>query len=280
VTIAHAEALAEAFNRAGHRAAAVHSDLAKEARRGVLARFESGELKTLVNVGVLTEGWDSPKVDCVLMCRPTKSPGLFVQMLGRGTRLCEGKNDLLVLDLAENFNRHGDPSNPAVRIGKPSGKIDDLSETPFKTCPNCLALVPLAMRICPDCCHRFAPEEKPEAKNAPEMVEIRQSPANRHRIKSWTLEPHVSMKGQEMCVLKLSLEDTHLEPSCYMCFSKDAHPFFRSRSIRTWRQLAGTGLPLPKDAAEAVAMAEHLVLPQVVTLFKDKKDFLKVKEFG
>jgi DNA repair protein RadD len=278
VTIAHAEKLAEAFNSAGHPAAAVHSELAKDERRGVLASFEAGKIKILVNVGVLTEGWDSPKVDCVLMCRPTRSPGLFVQMIGRGTRLFEGKDDVLILDLAENFNRHGDPSDPQVRIARPaSGGVDDLSQTPFKICPKCMALVPLAMKVCPDCEHRFAPEEKPEVKRAPEMVEIKRV-EDTFNVRGYTVEPYRSRKGNKMLRLSLSLENTDKEPCYYLGFSPHHHRFFRGKSVLVWHQLAGFNSPAPRSDDEALNRLAELDVPSEVTLYKDENNYLKVRE--
>ena len=67
-------------------------------RGTVLADFDSGKYNVLCNSMLLTEGWDCPSVDCVIVLRPTKVRGLYCQMVGRGTRLCEGKKDLLLLD--------------------------------------------------------------------------------------------------------------------------------------------------------------------------------------
>jgi len=114
VSIEHAKKLAEAFNIAGHRAASVHSQMS--GREEILVDFEAGDLKILINIGVLTEGWDSPAVNLVLLCRPTKSAALFVQMIGRGSRPYPGKTNFLVLDLAENFKTHGDPAEPRVVV--------------------------------------------------------------------------------------------------------------------------------------------------------------------
>jgi hypothetical protein len=106
-----------------------------------------------VNVGILTEGWDSPKVDLILMCRPTKAPSLFVQMVGRGTRPFEGKKDLLILDLAENFKTHGSPSSPMVSVGtKKRFKRDSLD---YKICPQCMEFVIINKDSCPICGFEF-----------------------------------------------------------------------------------------------------------------------------
>lgn len=104
--VAHAGHLAEAFRSLGHASEAVSGETPKDERRSILARFGSGELQVVTNCNVLTEGFDEPKVSCILMARPTQSSLLYTQMLGRGTRLFPGKTDLCVLDFADNSARH------------------------------------------------------------------------------------------------------------------------------------------------------------------------------
>ena len=102
--VQHAQDLAEAFNQAGIKAAAVWGDMDPEDRRATLDEYESGRIQVLTNCEILTEGWDSPATDCLLMARPTKSGTLYQQMIGRGTRLYPGKQDCLILEFAS--NRH------------------------------------------------------------------------------------------------------------------------------------------------------------------------------
>lgn len=84
------------LNEKGFRSAEVNGNSID--RGTVLADFDSGKYNVLCNSMLLTEGWDCPSVDCVIVLRPTKVRGLYCQMVGRGTRLCEGKKDLLLLD--------------------------------------------------------------------------------------------------------------------------------------------------------------------------------------
>ena len=84
------------LNTYGFRAAEVNGQSAD--RRQVLADFDAGKYNVLCNSMLLTEGWDCPSVDCVVVLRPTKVRSLYSQMVGRGTRLAEGKTDLLLLD--------------------------------------------------------------------------------------------------------------------------------------------------------------------------------------
>ena len=88
----------------GFRAAEVNGN--SDDRAEVLEAFDKGQYNVLCNSMLLTEGWDCPSVDCVIVLRPTKVRGLYCQMVGRGTRLCEGKKNLLLLDFLWHTERH------------------------------------------------------------------------------------------------------------------------------------------------------------------------------
>lgn len=92
------------LNDAGFRAAEVNGE--SRDRAEVLRDFESGRYDVLCNSMLLTEGWDCPSVDCIVVLRPTKIRSLYCQMVGRGTRLCEGKKELLLLDFLWHTERH------------------------------------------------------------------------------------------------------------------------------------------------------------------------------
>lgn len=97
-TVAAAEHLAAEFERAGVSAGVVSGTTKKKDRKRILDAYQHREIRVLCNVGVLTEGWDAPHTDCILMARPTKSGVLYRQAVGRGTRLSDGKADCIVLD--------------------------------------------------------------------------------------------------------------------------------------------------------------------------------------
>jgi len=100
VTVAQAEETARALEAAGWRAGAVFGEMPTKARAELLRDLTDGRLDVVCNAAVLTEGWDDPSVDCVVLARPTRSGALFRQMVGRGLRLYPDKKDCLVLDLA------------------------------------------------------------------------------------------------------------------------------------------------------------------------------------
>lgn len=92
------------LNEKGFRAAEVNGNSLDRAE--ILEDFDKGKYNVLCNSMLLTEGWDCPSVDCIIILRPTKVRGLYCQMVGRGTRLCEGKKDLLLLDFLWHTERH------------------------------------------------------------------------------------------------------------------------------------------------------------------------------
>ena len=112
-------------------------------------------LKYLVNVNVLTTGFDAPNVDCVVLLRPTASPGLYYQMVGRGFRLHPDKTDALVLDYGGNILRHG----PVDAIAIKDRAVGNGGEAPAKECPECRSVIHAAYSICPDCDYKFPPPE-------------------------------------------------------------------------------------------------------------------------
>lgn len=106
VNVAHAQELALAFRKEGIAAGAVWGAMPKDERACLLQDFHHGSVQVLTNCNVLTEGFDEPRVDCVLMARPTQSQLLYAQMVGRGTRLHPGKEDLIVVDIVDNTSKH------------------------------------------------------------------------------------------------------------------------------------------------------------------------------
>jgi superfamily II DNA or RNA helicase len=101
VTVSHAETLTQAFSKAGIKADLIHGELDDDKRAAVLHRYATGKTQVICNVGVLTEGYDNPATSCIIVARPTRSQALFIQMIGRGTRLYPGKRNCLILDVAD-----------------------------------------------------------------------------------------------------------------------------------------------------------------------------------
>jgi hypothetical protein len=105
-TVALAYAMAETFRAAGIAAEALDGTTPLATRRAILQRLHTGETRVVANCAVLTEGFDEPSVDCIIVARPTQSAPLYQQMLGRGTRTYPGKADCLVLDVVGVSTHH------------------------------------------------------------------------------------------------------------------------------------------------------------------------------
>lgn len=153
--VKHAEMLADGIRSKGFSCDVVTGSDNMSGRDGKIASFKAGRTRCLVNVNVLTTGFDVPSVDLVAIVRATASTGLYVQIVGRGTRLAEGKENCLVLDYGQNVERHGfiDAVNPKAQGGGGGG------DAPAKQCPECQSMLPTAVRVCPECEHEFpAPE--------------------------------------------------------------------------------------------------------------------------
>ena len=117
-------------------------------RARLVERFTSGALRCLVSVGVLTTGFNAPGVDLIALMRPTQSPGLHVQQIGRGMRTAPGKSNCLILDFAGNVGRHGPIDAVRVKDGR---QARSPGEAPVKTCPECRTIVHAAARFCDEC---------------------------------------------------------------------------------------------------------------------------------
>lgn len=102
--VQHCKDLAKVFQDAGYKAEAVFGDMDATDRKTILEDYKQGQIQVLTNCEILTEGWDDEATDCLLMARPTKSKGLYTQMVGRGTRLYPGKANCMVLEFTD--NRH------------------------------------------------------------------------------------------------------------------------------------------------------------------------------
>lgn len=104
--VRHAHDLAATLCASGINAAALDGSMPVNRRRELLADYRRGRIRALTNHGVLTEGFDDPATDCVVLARPIRSKSLYVQQVGRGLRLYPGKTDCLVVDVADVTGRH------------------------------------------------------------------------------------------------------------------------------------------------------------------------------
>jgi superfamily II DNA or RNA helicase len=160
VSVAHSMAIVEMFRAAGVRAEHLDGTTPEDERRAILQRLATNETELVSNVGVLCEGWDLPPCKTLILARPTKSLGLYMQMAGRILRPWEGVSPL-ILDHGGNVDRHGLPHEDREwSLTKKAKKLS--GAPPVKACPNCFAYVAAGVKACPHCGHVFtAPSADP-----------------------------------------------------------------------------------------------------------------------
>lgn len=105
----HAAKIAELYNSHGVKAMAIDCDTPRDMRQEMISAFKSGEISVLVNVDIFTEGFDCPDVNFIQLARPTKSLALYLQQVGRGLRIVEGKKKTIILDNVGLYNYFGLP---------------------------------------------------------------------------------------------------------------------------------------------------------------------------
>ena len=164
-SVLQAETLTKELRRLTNEdAALITGDTPAKERADILARFrneptgiikEIVPLRWLVNVNVLTTGFDAPNIDCIALVRPTASPGLYYQMVGRSLRTCAGKTDGLILDYGENIKRHGPIDAINVKAKGGGG-----GPAPVKACPECQLVLHAAVSVCPECRYEFPRDER------------------------------------------------------------------------------------------------------------------------
>lgn len=162
-TVEHATDVCSAFNRAGIESVLIHGELLDSERKERLAAYENGDAQVVVNVAVLTEGYDYTPTSCVVLLRPSSYKSTFIQMVGRGLRTVDPqefpgvvKTDCIVLDFGTASLMHGALEQEVNLDGH-----DNLGEAPTKDCPECGATVPAAVMECPLCGHVWEKQDNP-----------------------------------------------------------------------------------------------------------------------
>lgn len=170
VSIKHTIAINQAFLDAGISSEYITSNTKKDDRERILKSFTDGHFKVLNNCGILTTGYDEPSIECVIMNRATKSLPLWLQCVGRGSRLYSNKENFILLDFGGNHTRLGMWNEPRTWSLKEEKKRKSNEVTPSKSCPQCSASVFASARICRYCEFVF-PFEASELKEGV-MIEV------------------------------------------------------------------------------------------------------------
>lgn len=157
-TIAHAKTVTEKFISCGINAALITGEMNKDERRVVFEAMDKGRIQVVINVAVLTEGWDYQPISCVVLLRPCSFKGTMIQMIGRGLRTVDPaiypdiqKDDCVVLDFGTSLLTHQSLEQD-INLAKRKLKK---GEAPYKTCPDCYHENHAAAKECEFCSYLF-----------------------------------------------------------------------------------------------------------------------------
>lgn len=264
--INHAAHIAELMRAEGITCETVTGNTPKGERERILEAYQAGQIQCLTNVSVLSTGFDYPGIDLLAFLRPTLSPGLYVQMAGRGLRIADGKTDCLVLDFAGNVARHG----PITAVEPPSKAKKGEGEARTKDCPNCAEIVSQACRTCPTCGHEWPAPEKVEKPLTLANDDIMGIEPTEMAVTGWAWRKHTSRtSGKEM--IQVSYYGGLADPIVTE-YLPVLHEGFAGEKAR--RQVISIALKSGADdlSDDLTEMAKALTTSQAPALLKFKRD--------
>jgi hypothetical protein len=172
-SIAHAQAVAEAFSEHGIKAASIDGTQDAETRRQLLEALGAGELKVLTSCNLIGEGVDVPSVGGCILLRPTQSEALHLQMIGRCLRPQAGK-EAVILDHVGNLERLGHHLEERHWTLQGRQRRERQTAAAIKVCPRCFCTTTRRVSECPECGHLFRPQRQKPAVVAGSLQEISQ----------------------------------------------------------------------------------------------------------
>ena len=242
---------------------AIFGHTPKGLRDAIVRRFRDGDLQAVVNVGVLTTGFNAPRCDLIAMMRPTQSTVLYIQSAGRAMRTFPGKENALYLDYGGNVQRHG-PINKVRPQIKGAGE----GPAPTKICHECKSIIELSARECPDCSYVF-PYEPPVRRQTVAASSAKPFDLDAHKprwktVRDWFPGRHEkankppSLRIQYLCGLKLISEWQFPEHS----------PYSRTKFARWWIACHGKA-PIPATVDDALKRWDELDQPNTILVIDD-----------
>lgn len=280
--VAHAEHIAKIITQlTGEPCGCVTGEMLPLERESTLSRFKAQSLRWLVNVDVLTTGFDAPCIDSIAVLRATQSPGLFAQICGRGFRLHPSKKDCLIIDYGNNIKRFGPLDSDSYGEKKKTvvAEREPLEGGPgTKQCPTCNANVSIATKVC-ECGWLFAnidtfSDSQSQILAKPEKWLVQKMFFSRHRKKltsdenkpdtlrvNYTVEPFAS--GGDMAAREISE---------WVCLEHEG--FAHQKALKWWKQhsladLTDDGYDSPIDGAQDLFARGAVANVLTITTMKD-----------
>lgn len=260
--IKHAKEISDELNRLGYPSSYVTGEMLPMERDKKIGEFTQKKIKALCNCEILTTGFNYRNIDCIVLLRATKSCALYVQAVGRGTRIAEGKKDCLVLDFGGNIKRHG-PIDLVEVKSKKKNKAE-IGSAPSKDCPDCGCVVSIKVLACPNCGYEFPISTTTEPRASTESI---LSEIEEFDVTDWNVKIH--QKAGKPPSLRVSYNHgKFLELNDFLCFEHGGYA--SSMAGKKWIQLGGE-LPVPKTAKEGLERSAELLTPIALKAIKNGK---------
>ena len=300
--IKHAEHVCAILVENGISAVCVHSKTNDADRDEAVRMFKNGDVKALVNNGVFTTGFDYPGIDLIGVLRHTVSPGLWVQMLGRGTRpvwldgfdlstrtgrlscIAAGTPNCLVLDFAKNTARLG-PINDVRRPQKRKKKNDVPGDSPAKICATCMSYNHASARFCVECGAEFVFRVNlHNTASNEELIAGGVDPANLEPVEEWfdvetvTYSKHIPWNGRKRGPFNRVLPSLRVTYNCaglrafteYVCLEHSGHA---QAAARLWWNESTEGCSeMPETIDAALKSAGMLRQPARLRVWVNRKN--------
>jgi DNA repair protein RadD len=249
----------------------VTGETPKAERAQIIKAYRSGKLRCLVNVAVLTTGFDVPEVDLLALVRNTKSPVLYTQIAGRGMRTAEGKADCLWLDFTDTTMSQG-PVNEIKGRGEPKKRDDDQQGAPFRICDECGGENHATALVCKYCGFEFpAPQRKIYgAANGASVLSPNKYGYHEITVNKVSYRAHVGKAGITMMRVDY-WGGMRIAASEFICFEHKG--FARLKAEKWWasRWAGRFKLPAPETTQQALGMTSFFKEPSTITVKTDGK---------
>jgi len=270
-SVDHSLAVRDELIAQGIKAATITGKTDPHERDRIIKLFKAKRIKAITNCDVLTVGFDAPNVDLIAILRPTKSCGLYIQIVGRGTRLAPSKTDCLILDYGGNIERFGPIDK--IRLKQNSfGKVqsDTLN---LKVCPACREVINLKLSQCPSCDYTFPKKEVDRTLkhshhasnfNILKTDLMRAKFDGKQVLQVYEHKLSVHYKDKKPPSIKVDYYISKFDKvSEWVCVE---HPGFAKMKARDWWKNHASGIPFPNSCSELLLVKDSLRLPDKIVV--------------
>lgn len=274
--VKNAHAVRDEFRRQGVAAETITGDTPNGERQRLIADFRSQKIKCLTNANILTTGFDAPSIDLIALLRPTLSPGLLVQMIGRGTRLWAPlKNNCLVLDYTGTIRRLGPVDTLTIdhRPGKKGApEAAKLTDKKTKECPTCKSLAALNAQRCAFCGHEWSMDRARHEAEADDVAilsrDLKKQAPEEIAVVTWAARRHTKQGSPDS--LRVTYSAGLMSYPEWVLFQHSGPMRFRAEQ---WWKRHGGALPVPDTVDEAIVRWAEVSAPAFISVRKNGKWF-------